>query len=90
MKRGILCILAFGLLLLGGCAKSASEAFQSGAAAAQAGDHDKAIADFSEAIRLDPKRADAYYGRGTAYGHKGEYDKAIADYHATPSGWPPK
>ena len=56
----------------------------------QAGDHDKAIADFSEAIRLDPKRADAYYGRGTAYGHKGEYDKAIADYSDAIRLAPPK
>ena len=44
------------------------------------GDYDKAIADYTEAIRLDPKFATAYYGRGVAYGEKGDYDKAIADY----------
>ena len=44
------------------------------------GDHDKAIADFTEAIRLNPKDAEAYYSRGGAYGEKGDYDKAIADF----------
>ena len=42
--------------------------------------YDKAIADFTEAIRLDPKDADAYCNRARAYYSKGEYDKAIADY----------
>jgi tetratricopeptide (TPR) repeat protein len=41
---------------------------------------DKAIADFTEAIRLDPKAADAYYNRGNAYGHKGDTEKAKADF----------
>ena len=43
------------------------------------GDYDKAIADYTEAMRLDPKLADAYCGRGGAY-VKGDCDKAIADY----------
>jgi len=37
-------------------------------------------ADFSEAIRLNPKDAEAYYNRGKAYEKKGDYDKAIANY----------
>ena len=41
---------------------------------------DKAIADFAEAIRLDPKLAVAYHNRGNAWGAKKEFDKAIADY----------
>src|SRR5262249_7737007 len=44
------------------------------------GDVDRAIANFSEAIRLDPKYAEAYYVRGVAYGNKGDLDRAIADY----------
>src|SRR5262249_39549909 len=31
------------------------------------GDFDRAIADYSEAIRLDPKYAEVYYLRGVAY-----------------------
>jgi tetratricopeptide (TPR) repeat protein len=44
------------------------------------GEQDKAIADCAEAIRLDPKLAEAYYNRGFSYAEKGEYNKAIADY----------
>ena len=40
----------------------------------------KAIADYSEAIRLSPKYIQAYYNRGISYRKKGEFDKAIADY----------
>ena len=43
------------------------------------GDNDKAIADFTEAIQLDPKNAKAYIDRGSAYINKGDNDKAIAD-----------
>ena len=45
----------------------------------QKGEYDQAIADYTEAIRLDPK----YAGRiatGARLSEKGEYDKAIADY----------
>ena len=34
---------------------------------------------FTEAIRLNPKDADAYCNRGGAYANTGELDKAIAD-----------
>jgi tetratricopeptide (TPR) repeat protein len=44
------------------------------------GQHDKAIADFSEAIRLKPDYAEAYYNRGLGYGITGDHDKAIADF----------
>jgi tetratricopeptide (TPR) repeat protein len=43
-------------------------------------DYDKAIADYTQAIRIDPKFATAYSNRGSAYGMKGDYDKAIADF----------
>src|SRR5262245_55977091 len=44
------------------------------------GDYDRAIADYDQVIRLDPKHALAYSYRGSAYRHKGEYDRAIADF----------
>src|SRR5262249_13848996 len=47
---------------------------------ARKGERDRAIADFSEAIRLDPKYANAFVNRGIAYAKKSEYDRAIADY----------
>ena len=44
------------------------------------GDLDRAIADYSEAIRLDPKYALTYSHRGFAWRKKGDFDRAIADY----------
>jgi len=41
---------------------------------------DRAIADFDQAIRLDPKNTDAYTVRGMAWEAKGDFDRAIADY----------
>ena len=46
------------------------------------GNVDKAIDDFTEAIRLDSRYAMAYYNRGLAYEKKGEPDKAVADLDA--------
>jgi tetratricopeptide (TPR) repeat protein len=45
-------------------------------------DYDKAIVDYTQAIRIAPKFATAYGNRASAYGMKGEYDKAIADLEA--------
>jgi lipoprotein NlpI len=44
------------------------------------GDNDRAIADYTDAIRLDSKYVDAYFNRGQAYKNKGEFDHAVADY----------
>ena len=44
-------------------------------------DYDKAIEDYNEAIRLDPKEAEAFDGRGNAWAGKKEYDKALKDYN---------
>jgi len=43
-------------------------------------DFDRAIADFDEAIQLNPKDAVIFYGRGLAHAAKGDLDGAIADY----------
>ena len=44
------------------------------------GDYDRAIADYNEAIRLDPKEAVPYRARAMAFKGKGDLDHAIADY----------
>ena len=41
----------------------------------------RAIADYTEAIRLDPKNAVAYSNRGVALKCKGKIDEAIADFN---------
>jgi tetratricopeptide (TPR) repeat protein len=43
-------------------------------------DYKKAIAEFTQVIRLDPNNAIAYYWRGFSYRHMKDYKKAIADY----------
>jgi tetratricopeptide (TPR) repeat protein len=58
---------------------------------ANAGDHDRAIADFTEAIRLYPKvkppyvearLPEAYFGRAEEYRAMRDFDRAIADFTA--------
>lgn len=44
------------------------------------GNLDQAIADYTEAIRIDPKLAAAYNNRGWALNEKQEPDRAIADF----------
>ena len=42
--------------------------------------YSEAVAQFTEAIRLDPNDIQAYLGRAQAYEAMGEYEKALADY----------
>lgn len=50
-----------------------------GAAYASNKDYDRAIADYTRAIEIDPKNAKAYDSRGVAYTSKGDYVNAVAD-----------
>jgi tetratricopeptide (TPR) repeat protein len=43
-------------------------------------DHDGAIAEFNEAIRLDPANVTAYRARGNVWDDKKEFARALADY----------
>src|ERR1700722_10619627 len=45
------------------------------------GDLDRAIADYNQAISLDPKYSKAYHGRAIAYKARGDVDRAIVDYN---------
>lgn len=49
---------------------------------AESGDLNRAIADYTEAIKLDPRYAPAYSRRASAWVKKHEYRRAIADYTA--------
>jgi tetratricopeptide (TPR) repeat protein len=44
-------------------------------------DNDRAIADYTEALHLNPKEAIAYNNRGTAWRDKGNLDRALADFN---------
>ena len=45
------------------------------------GQHERAIEDYNEAIKLDPGNANAFTGRGIAHKNKGELDRAMEDYN---------
>jgi Tfp pilus assembly protein PilF len=45
------------------------------------GDYDRAIADFSEVLRIAPNNPIAFSGRGKAHYMKGDFDRAISDYN---------
>jgi tetratricopeptide (TPR) repeat protein len=64
-------------------AQPAEDCFNRGNMFYGRGDFDTAIAEFTEAIRLDPSYAPAYHFRGAAYASKGDQDRAIADYTQT-------
>ena len=53
-----------------------------GALHSRRGDFDRPIADFDQAIRLEPGKAPAYSHRGNAWASKGDRDRTLADYEA--------
>jgi tetratricopeptide (TPR) repeat protein len=44
------------------------------------GNYDRAIAEYSIAIKVDPRRPETYVKRGLAWSLKGDYARAIADF----------
>jgi tetratricopeptide (TPR) repeat protein len=66
-------------LASGGMRSPAAAFHNRGIAWADKGELDRAIADYSEAIRIDPKLADAYHNRGNLWKEIGQYDRGIAD-----------
>jgi tetratricopeptide (TPR) repeat protein len=51
------------------------------------GETDLAIADYDQAIRLEPHRSINHHNRGLAYQAKGDLDRAIANYSEAMSRW---
>jgi tetratricopeptide (TPR) repeat protein len=59
---------------------TAYEYFNRGLEAYQNNDYNKALADYTKAIEIDPKYATTYTARGATYGALKQYSKEIADY----------
>ena len=66
-------------LASGGMRSPAAAFYNRGIAWADKGEFDRAITDYNEAIRIDPKYASAYHNRANAWKEMGEYDRGIAD-----------
>ena len=58
----------------------AEEHLERGTTLLTQGNHDRAIAEFNEVIRLAPDLPAGYLGRGTAHFLKGDWDRAINDF----------
>ena len=56
-------------------------ALDQGKSALDKGDYDLAIANYTEAIRIDPANPEAYNGRGSAYNGKKDYERATVDFN---------
>jgi tetratricopeptide (TPR) repeat protein len=77
--------LLIGLLVVFGCGPSeeqrAIDAYNRGVDHHEKSEVNEAIADYTEAIRLNPGFAEAYYNRGILCGRdKDDLDRAIADF----------
>jgi tetratricopeptide (TPR) repeat protein len=73
-------VLLAGNTLWGQAPVTAEDFFGRGNTHATNEDYDLAIADFNQAIRLDPNHVDAYFNRGIAHALKLDFDMAVADW----------
>ena len=59
---------------------TAAAFYYRGIANGMRGQSDRAIQDFSQAIKINPNHVGALYSRGLTYSNKGLWDRAIQDY----------
>ena len=59
--------------------RTATQYFDSGLEYSQGGEHQKAIANYTRAINLEPQNAKIWVNRGTAYRTLRQFEKAIRD-----------
>jgi len=83
MTRTLLAFILFFVLslqLVADDSEPGVAAYNRGVEALDKKDYDKAIQEFTEAIRLDPKQVNGFIYRGIAYSNKQNLDKAIDDF----------
>ena len=78
----VVALLAVLALALSGCGglTEAEEHFKAGVKLQEQGRFEEAIAEYDEAIRLNPQNGQAYDNRGGSYFILGQHQRAIADY----------
>jgi tetratricopeptide (TPR) repeat protein len=82
------CVNAYGDLKIATCSRviagggnKLSWAYNNRANAfRERGDLDRAMSDYNEAIRLDPRNSFPHNGRGNVYYDRKDYDRALSDY----------
>lgn len=85
-KKGMAVVMLLGVVMQWGCHSPDTEILDAGAFArrglkhAQADELQPAIADFSQAITLDPHNAGVIEARGVVYARNHDLDHAIADF----------
>jgi tetratricopeptide (TPR) repeat protein len=77
----ILLVLFVSVVNCYGANKKAEAFFEQGKKFTSAENADKAIDNYSKAIKIDPKFVKAYNNRGIAYVWKKKYDLALADFN---------
>jgi len=63
-------------------AQTAQELLNRGNSYANNGDHDRAIADYTAALRIQPAFAEALFMRGSLYAINRDFDSAVTDFTA--------
>lgn len=63
-------------------AQDAQSHYTNGMQKLQSGDYEKAIADFTKAVTVDPKFLNGYLQRAFCYSATNKYDLAVKDYDA--------
>lgn len=75
----LLSLLLITTIAVLSCA-SADDALDRGNEFFEVRQYEEAVEEYTEALRIDPEYAGAYYNRGYAYYLMGRYDRSIADY----------
>jgi len=78
-KKTTLAVILMAVLCATAFAQKAEDYLKSGQTAFEKKDFDKAIADQTQAIKINPNYTDAYIKRSSAYMMKRDFDKAKAD-----------
>lgn len=83
MIKKLSVVLILSVLTFCGCGLGTSayeDAILDGASSLNRGKHEKALADFNRAIKLEPQEAGGYLGRGNTLNIMSRYREALADY----------